>query len=58
MAFKNKDIVYDKTFNVIGTVMDDEDPHNIYVEYEDDGGTGLYCTVKNCDDYDKDLVIK
>jgi hypothetical protein len=53
---KKGTIVFDKFFSVYGKIVDNKDIHNILVEYED-GGSGLYCLKKKCEDFDSDLII-
>ena len=35
----------------IGVVIEASDPHNIFVKY-DNGGSGYYCIVPSCAEYD------
>ena len=49
-------VVYDEFFGVYGHIIDNKDIHNILVEY-DDGGRGLYCLNKKCEEFDPDLKI-
>jgi hypothetical protein len=35
----------------IGVVINCEDPHNVYVKYDNDSGAGLYCFVEDCELY-------
>jgi len=49
-------VVYDEFFEVYGKIIDKKDIHNILVEYED-GGSGLYCLDKKCEEFDTDLKI-
>jgi len=53
LVFPEKgDRVIDDAGNV-GIVCDSTDPHNIYVEYENEnGGGGYYCIVPSCAEYD------
>jgi hypothetical protein len=50
-------VVYDEFFGVHGHIIDNKDIHNILVEYED-GGSGLYCLDKKCEEFDPDLKLK
>jgi len=48
--------VYDEFFRAHGHVIDNKDIHNVLVEYED-GGSGLYCLDKKCEEFDPDLTL-
>jgi len=37
---------------IIGTIKQCYDSHNIWVLYDNNGGSGFYCVEKSCDDYD------
>ena len=40
------------TDGMIGTVKDRHDGHNIYVIYDNKGGSGLYCVIPTCKEYE------
>ena len=37
---------------MIGTVKEKDESHNIYVEYDKGKGSGLYCVLPTCKEYD------
>ena len=37
---------------IVGIVKDASDPHNIFVKYTSHKGSGFYCIVEGCDEYD------
>ena len=40
------------TEGIAGIVKDAIDPHNIFVEYTSHKGSGFYCIVEGCEEYD------
>jgi hypothetical protein len=36
----------------VGVVRCSVDPHNVWVDFNNDGGSGLYCIVPGCEEYD------
>jgi len=54
---KVDDYVYDSSMNCYGIVKDISDMHNVFVEYEDCGGSGLYCLDYNCKEFDPSLKL-
>jgi hypothetical protein len=50
------DYVYDSDMEVYGKVKNNQDIHNIIVEYEEYGG-GLYCMDPNCEEFDPNLKL-
>jgi len=43
---------------VTGTVTEIEDWHNVYVEYDNNKGSGFYCLFPDCDTYDPLFLIE
>lgn len=51
------DYLYDEIENVYGIIKDiDENLHNVYVVYDENDGSGLYCLNPECEEYEGDFV--
>ena len=51
------DRVYDPSMESHGIVKDIPDIHNVYVEYDEHSGGGLYCMDPECEDFDPSLKL-
>jgi len=54
------DYVFDPDMNEhgeYGIVREIHDIHNVFVEYENEGGSGLYCLDPACEDFDPSLKL-
>jgi hypothetical protein len=54
---KKGDKVKDTDMNVIGTIKECTDIHNVEVIYDKEKGSGLYCLDINCEEFSKELVF-
>jgi len=51
------DFVYDKDDDVYGIIKEmDDELHNVYVIFENDEGSALYCLNPECEEYDGDTI--
>jgi len=41
-----------------GKITDIQDIHNVWVTYDNDSGSGVYCLDENCPDFDPLIVIE
>lgn len=58
-----EDRVFDTKLDLHGIVEDVSDPHNVLVRYLKSkncisSGSGLYCIVKTCVDYEPQLILE
>jgi len=51
------DDVYDPDMDAYGIVKEISDIHNVFVEYNDESGSGLYCLDPTCKDFDPSLKL-
>ena len=51
------DYVYDSDLVCYGIVKNISDIHNVFVEYDDCGGSGLYCLDYNCKEFGSSLKL-
>ena len=42
----------------IGTITECDDLHNVFVQLDNDMGSGLYCFAENCEENSENYILK